>query len=294
MKFKINLEKLSDAELENFLKLKKAGIIRKTDGELDKSRREQMIEELGETSVSSKYIPVAGKSKRGRKQRFNYHDIAKKMGQIVRNSTRVWSFKELIMEAVPHRTTVGGTDYTMLKPMFEKNLYGIRLVGRRRKEYVSSSSSEKKPKLHISEERRQYMSDKGKYVTSMAKRLVSENPSLIWAEALRRSQIDFNEKHIWKKKEEVKVEEIKGNGNFPSLENIEQPNILKGIIQHLIQGTGKLVYEECSYPLGLSVPEWKHFCSDLMLKSKQISNYFEVENKFKLRIFDEKPIINYG
>ncbi|MAH48586.1 hypothetical protein CMI37_22365 [Candidatus Pacearchaeota archaeon] len=301
MKFKVDLEKLSDAELENILKLKKSGVIKKINGAdapavPEKSKRDLMLEEIeGKSKSKPSVAVVVAKRKYHGEKMMNYPAIAKKMARIVRTSTEEWTLKNLMYKAMSGRRCIGGSDYRHLKPIFEQNLWGIRVSGKKFKRYVSASNFKKKRKSNLSDERKMYLSNRGKYVTSMAKKLCSENPSLSWAEALSRSQKDFNAKHIWKKKEATQetVANVEGNGNFPDFKTIKAPKLLKSMLRHMIEMKSQLNYEESSYPLALSLSEWKDFCSELMVNSEKVAGFFGVPNNFKLSVQDKKLVIVY-
>lgn len=117
-----------------------------------------------------------------------------------------------------------------------------------------------------------------KFITSKIKNIMYNDIGMSYEKAFSIASDEYKYKYKNQIKNYISV-------CFPLFDSVklELNEILKGVIERVIKTKGKITFINDAYVLGIeNIKDWHNFIKEILLKSQDISNYFKVNNNFKI------------
>jgi len=294
MKFEIDLNSVSVEVLEKIVELKRLGALKEINNNKPTAEPKAVVKE--------KTIVVAPKNK-SYKKRTDWSKMVHDARRVIKKSSEPMTIDAILHKIKPERDTFGGGEHKILKELLLQNTFGIRVLKRgKTMVHFASVHYKKASNVKVNVEHRDYMSNRGKYVIGMAKRIRSEHPDWEWSRCMSEGQMQFNRKFKGFEKGQGKLQEKTSQDAtgeikevFPLFNSVKNSDILISLIKNLIGSKSKLRYEDASYPLEITkLSTWSDFCTEIIAKSSDICKFFKADNRFRIYSDGKSMEIRYA
>lgn len=189
-----------------------------------------------------------------------------------------YSIKQAMLKATGLKW-VGEKQYAIFRKFASQD--NLTLVIRKTK-LGKNKSSYKSPEFT------DYLRKRGQWVTARAKQLAYDN-KFSYAQGLMMAQQEFNASHKYKNKIEHTQASI---GLLPD-ENMNR--VLLNILENVSKNSAEMTFAMEGQALNINnQEEWTNLISNILKHSKELSQKFGVENKFKTIIKDKHLSLSYG
>jgi len=273
---------------------------------------ESLVSDKSTTSEPKKGIVFIPNPKRRKYTTMSKSEYKKKMHDIwnLRNSNM--SFIDVYNKVFENRRVIGGHDYRMMRKLF-----GAECLSHYKKSHKVTKDKDKPIDKRI---------QRAKDISTIAWGLIKSDSTLdkkeAWKEATERRRfiesrtknlMHMNNKLTYEQaRDRAKLESMLHNktgiireSKFPQIETIsnEHQGILENVIKNIIGTRGRLTYFEVINTINVNPAInngiwhgyiWHKFVTEVLEKSKQISAYFNVPNKFKCVMNGNHQVLNYG